>query len=218
MSCEARRDPAPARRSIAGWLTLAAISVVIGVYVHVFGLVLAPHVDEAYRRTFVTGEFGVFPEANAFAPGGGLDYQMGSLVDLRQPDQRRWLSRFEWEHNEQPIVTLRGLTGHLYLHITGEPDAGQRAHKLAIALRCRIAHDEAGDVDVRVNGESVGSVDCGSGMASLEADLPVGRIGVKTYDVIEIRRSAGSLYERILTRLGLRARAVELVAFSIAPP
>jgi hypothetical protein len=47
--------------------------------------------------------------------------------------------------------------------------------------------------------------------------VPAQLIGVARYDTIEIRREAGSLYERMLTRLGGRAQAVELVSLTISP-
>lgn len=214
MSCEAAR---PQRRTALGWLMLGLIAGLAVFYGYVLWLAAHPHVDEAYRRTFMTGEFGVFPKSDDFKGEDGLAYAMGRTLNVRDPEQRRSLSRFDWEHNEQPNVTLRGGVGRLFLHVTGEPDAAKRAHRLSIGLRCRIPLDQAGDVDVSVNGVVVGSADCGKGRVTIEGLVPAGLLGVETYDTITIRRTIGSLYERILTRLGFRVQAVELVALTISP-
>lgn len=214
MSCEVAHVK---RRTVTGWLMLACIASLAVFYGYVLWLAARPHVDEAYRRTFLTGEFGVFPQSDDFKGEDGLAYPVGKTLNFRDPEQRRNLSRFDWEHNEQPDVTLRGGVGRLYLHVTGEADAAKVAHRIKVVLSCHIPLDQAGDVDLSVNGVVVGSVDCGRGRVTIDGLVPAGLLGAETYDTITIRRTIGSLYERILTRLGFRIQAVELVALTILP-
>ncbi len=214
MSCEVSR---PQRRTVLGWLMLVALAGLVAFYGYVLWLAAHPHVDEAYRRTFITGEFGVFPQSDDFKGEDGLAYPIGKTLNFRDPEQRRNLSRFDWEHNEQPDVTLRGGVGRLYLHVTGEADAAKHTHRISVVLRCQIPLDQAGDVDVSVNGVVVGSGDCGKGRVTIDGLVPAGLLGGQTYDTITIRRTIGSLYERILTRLGFRIQAVELVSLTISP-
>ncbi len=214
MSCDAVR---PQRRTLLGWLMLVVLAGLAAFYGYVLWLAAHPHVDEAYRRTFMTGEFGVFPGADDFKGADGLAYPVGKTLNFRDPEQRRNLSRFEWEHNEQPDVTLRGGVGRLYLHVTGEADAAQHSHRISVVLRCHIPLDQAGDVDVSVNGTVVGSADCGKKRVTIDGLVPAGLLGAQTYDTITIRRTIGSLYERIMTRLGFRIQAVELVSLTISP-
>jgi hypothetical protein len=185
-------------------------------YGYVAILVANPRVDEAYRRTFLTGEFSVYPTVDAWKPGDGLDYGVGSYIDFRRPDMRQWLARQDWHRVDTPGVTLRGTSGRLFLHLTGEPAPATRPHRLTIGLFCALSARHAGEIEVSVNGRVVGTTEeCSDGPVSIEADLPPGSLGRNRYDEITISRDAGSLFERIATRLGLRAQAVELASLSI---
>jgi hypothetical protein len=202
-------------RTLAGWLLLAPIAALMVFYAYVATLVVNPHVDEAYTRTFLTREFQLYPTADGWKPGDGLDYVVGTYVDFHRHDMRRWLGRLGWQRFDTPTVTLRAISAGIYLHLVGEADPGLKRHKLTIALICRLPLYHAGEIEVIVNGHAAGSADCGEGAVTIEADLPAGSLGVHTYDTIEIARDEGSVFERIATRLGLRAQAVELAAMAV---
>jgi hypothetical protein len=194
---------------------MLAIATLLAFYAYVALLVRLPHVDEAYRRTFLTGEFLVYPTSDSWKPGGGLDYPVGTYIDFHRGDMRNWLARPDWTYADKPIVTLRGTTGRLFFHLTGGADAAKRRHKLTLWFACHLPTGEAGDLDVSVNGLAVAAVDCGEGPAKIEADLPAGSLGVQGYDEIALTRAEGSLIVRIATRFGFRAQAVELVGMEV---
>jgi hypothetical protein len=206
---------APPRRGLVGWLLLLPIAAMLAFYGYVAALVANPHVDEAYRRTFLTGEFAVYPTVDSWKPGNGLDYRVGAYLDFRRSDMRQWLSRSDWHRMDTATVTLRGASGRLFLHMIGEPDVAARRHKLTVDLVCRLSMHHASEIEVSVNGRVVGSADCGDGAVTIEADLPAGSLGGVQYDEITISRAEGSVFERIATRLGFRAQAVELTSLSI---
>lgn len=213
MSCE----PAIPRRhrSFLGWLSLAALACLVGFYLHVLGVIVTPHVDEAYTRAYLTGEFAVYPSSSGWAPGDGLDYTPGTFVDLRGHNPRRWLARFDWRRVDTPVVTLIGYSGRLFLHLTGEPDAAARRHRLRLGLVCHLPLEHAGDIVVSVNHTEVGRAYCGEGLLIIDRFVPAGLLGVRRYDEIRIDRSRDSIFETILTRLGFRADAVELDWFAV---
>jgi hypothetical protein len=214
MSCN--REPAPhSRRGVLGWLLLLPIAGLLAFYAAVALAVTHPNVDEAYRRTFLTSEFSIFPASDTWKPGDGLDYAIGTYIDFRRSDMRNWLSRLDWHRVDRPSVTLRGTFGRIYLHLTGEADPTQRRHRLTVWLDCRLSLRHAGEIEVSVNGRAVGSADCGEGAIRIEADLPAGSLGATRYDQIDVARTEGSVIERIATRLGLRAQAVELVGLEV---
>ena len=136
MSCE----PAiPRHRTPLGWLLLALLACLVGFYLHVLGLVATPHIDEAYTRAYLTGEFAVYPSSVGWQPGDGLDYTPGTFTDLRGNQTRRnWLARFDWHRVDTPVVTLVGFSGRLFLHLTGEPDAASRDHQSTGAMFHRV--------------------------------------------------------------------------------
>ena len=232
MSCEEGSPPVPAsvtpapaavssrskrsaRRGPLGWMLLLPVAAMLVFYVYVGVLFFRPHVSEAYRRTFLTGEFAIFPAADSWKPGDGLDYQVGTRLDFGRTDMRQWLARLDWRRVDTEAVTLRGAAGRVFLHLVGEDDPAARRHRLTLQLTCRQTARHAGPISVRVNGETVGGADCGDGALTIEADLPPGSLGVNRYETIEITRPEGGFFERIAMRLGLRADAVELMSLTV---
>ncbi len=213
MSCEATVEAGD--RSVGGWLLLVLLAALVLFYLHVFSLIAAPHVSEAYRRTYFTGEFAVFPEAKGWAPRGGLDYRIGTFVDLRRPEMRVWVARFDWRRVETPAVTLFGFSGRLFLHVVDSPGAETRPHRLRLGFMCRLTVDHASDLFVAVNGRDIGRAPCSSGPVVFDAAVPAGLIGARAFDEISIRRASASVVEHLLTRLGFRADAVQLDWFSV---
>ncbi|MDR3373591.1 MAG: hypothetical protein P4L98_07670 [Ancalomicrobiaceae bacterium] len=213
MSCE---PAVPRRRTLLGWLLLALLACLVGFYLHVLGLVATPHVDEAYTRAYLTGEFAVYPSSVGWRPGDGLDYTPGTFTDLRGSEARRnWLARFDWHRVGTPVVTLVGYSGRLFLHLTGEPDAASQRHRLRLGLVCRLPLEHAGDLVVSVNGTEVARAYCGEGLLIIDRFVPAGLLGARRYDEIRIDRTRASIFETILTRLGFRADAVELDWFAV---
>jgi len=198
-----------------GWLLIVCIAALLAFYAYVAMLVRLPHVDEAYTRTFLTGDFSVYPASDSWKPGDGLDYPVGSYIDFHRGDMRNWLARLDWIHVNKPVVTMRGTSARLFLHVTGETVPATRRHKLTMWFMCHLPTGEAGDLDISVNGRAVAAADCGEGAARIEADLPAGSLGARRYDEIALSRAEGSLIQRIATRLGFRARAVELVGMEV---
>ena len=215
MSCEPADATPQKSRGLFGWLLVAVIFGLVAFYAHVVALLMNPHMDEVYRRTFLTGEFSVYPSTGAWKPGDGLDYSIGTYVDFSRPEMRKWLGRFDWRGDDAPTVTLRGISGRLYLHVVGENDIASRQHRLSLSLNCRILPHHAHEIEVLVNGRSVAIADCIAGAITIDAQLAPGQLGVNRYDEIAIMRDEGSLFERIMTRVGLRAQAVELVGLSV---
>ena len=216
MSCEPGPQPI-AGRSLSGWLILLLLPVLAAFYLHVFSVIARPQVDEAYRRTYLTGEFAVYPAADGWKPGDGLDYRPGTLIDLRQSEQRNWLARFDWHRVDTPTVTLRGFAGRLFLHLPETDDAATRRHRLRLGFVCKLSAQHGGRLSALVNGTYVGDVYCGMGAVQIDAIVPAGVLGQRRYDEITIHRLDGGLLERLETRLGLRVHGVELAWFQIDP-
>jgi hypothetical protein len=215
MSCNQEVQCEHQRRGILGWLLLVPIVCLLAVYAEVAIVATHPNVDEAYRRTFLTSEFSVYPASDSWKPDDGLDYPVGTYVDFHRSDMRNWLSRLDWHRVNTPNVTLRGTSGRLFLHLVGEADPVQHRHRLIVWLDCHLSLRHAGEAQVSVNGRAVGSADCGESAMRIEADLPPGSLGAVRYDQIDVARTEGSVIERIATRLGLRAQAVELVGIEV---
>lgn len=204
-------------RSAAGWAGLAVAAGFALFYAAVVWAALRPAVDEAHRRTFMTGEFGVYPAAAVFGPDGGLAYAPGERVALALPAGRRHLARFDWLREPGRPPALRGVAGRLFLSVPRLARRGDLAHRLALRFACAPPPGESARLAVRVNGVPAGEADCALGRSILTATLPPGRFGVLDFDEIRVERLDLDAWERVLLRLGLGGRAVALEAFSVTP-
>jgi hypothetical protein len=204
-------------RSAAGWAGLAVAAGFALFYAAVVWAALRPAVDEAHRRTFMTGEFGVYPAAAVFGPDGGLAYAPGERVALALPAGRRHLARFDWLREPGQAPTLKGAAGRLFLSVPPRERRGDLPHRLTLRFACALPPGESAALAVRVNGAAAGVVDCGFGRAVFTATLPAGRLGVLDVDEITVGRLGLTAWERALLRLGVGARAVALETLAVTP-
>jgi hypothetical protein len=211
MSCEVE----PPRRSLAGRIALAGVGAAALFYLYVATLVAAPDIGESYRRTYVTGEFSILPNADSFGAVDGLAYPLGRRVSLRLDDARKHLARFDWNRGERPLPTLGGFTGRLFVHLPAAGTGGGLPHRLRLGLVCAMPETDVAVLDVAVDGRAIGSALCGRGRVTIDLAIPVGLLGDERYDEITLTRRSTGLGDRIATRLGLRRDAVGLDWFGI---
>lgn len=207
----------PATRGVAGWAALAAIALLLGFYGVVFHAILTPRMDEDYRRTFVTQEFGAYPPSKVFGGRNGLAYEPGTRVTLDTDEARLYLARFDWVWLEPPAPSLKGFEGRIFLHLPADARDPAAAWRLRLSFVCALPAELAPTVTVAVNGRDLGTVACSTatGDVVFDAAVPPGLLGASTYDAITVRREPATLAERVKTRLGLRARALGLAWFEI---
>lgn len=203
-------------RDARGWAALAVAAGLAAVYAAVVWAALNPAVSEAHRRTFMTGEFGVYPAAEIFGPDGGLAYAPGEPAALALPAGRRHLARFDWLREPGRPPTLRGLEGRLFLSVPRPERRGDLPHRLTLRFACAHPPGEGALLAVRVNGAPAGEIACGFGRSLFTATLPPGRFGVLDVDEIRVSRPGLGMWERAAIRLGL-SPAVALEAFSVTP-
>jgi hypothetical protein len=205
------------RRAPSGWALLGAAALCALFYLHVARTALGGRTDEAYLRTFVTGEFAVYPQSTAFRPGDGLAYAPGAEVELAGRRDRRHLARFDWWRFSQPKPWLKRVDGRAFFSIPPALRRPDLAHRLRLDLSCAYPPGAGARLAIGVNGETVAEAWCGQGPVALDVTLPPGRIGVRAYEEIRIARPGLSFAERMRIRLGLRFDAVALDRFSVTP-
>lgn len=207
MSCEPAAtpdwsDPPPAAlsRGARGWLSFAAIGVMLLVFAVTLWKIAHPNVDEAYRRTFITREFAIYPTSPIYGGRNGLTYELGRRVQLADSESRWYLGRYEFYRFDKVTPFLKGFRGRLYFHLKPETRAVDKPHRLAMQITCRFDDKPATELAVSVNDVPLGSMPCGNGSATFEATLPAGLIGARDYEKIEIRRTPRDLADRLETR------------------
>jgi hypothetical protein len=177
MSCEPKRG-------LRGVLALIGVAALAVEYVAVAAAVATPDVDEAYRRTWMTGEFSVYPQSDAFAGVDGLTLVPGRIAHLTDRVERRSLSRFGWDRDEDGAPTLDEAIGHFYFRLPdGKPDAA--VHRLQLGFDCPTASTPQ-TFAVSVDGRRVGSADCRAGAAAGGVSLVIGRLDARTYHDVAI--------------------------------
>lgn len=199
---------------------MLAIIALLGVfYLYVLKTVATPHVDEAFRRTFITREFGGYPASPVFKGKDGLSYKIGTRVTFTDDDseaERNLLSRFDWGGNrEDDGPYLRAFRGRLFFHIEDPQAIAGKPLLLKLAVDCNFPADYPATVSVAAGSVEVGRFTCAAGHVEPEFTLPADRYGRHFYDSLTLVRTPSGLMERIATRLGLRADALQLVAFEI---
>jgi hypothetical protein len=207
MSCEPATvpewtdpPPAPFARGIRGWLAFAAIGGMLVVFAITLWRIANPNVDEAYRRTFITREFAIYPTSPVYGGRNGLTYELGRRVQLAEGNNRWYLARYEFYRFDKVTPFLKGFRGRLYFHLPPMTRQPEKPHRLAMQITCRFDDKPATEMAVSVNGTPIGVVPCANGSATFEATLPPGLIGARDYDMIEIRRTPRDLSDRFETR------------------
>jgi hypothetical protein len=202
-------------RTPSGWLALAALAVVVGFLGLAVYKIANPTADEAYRRTFMTGEFPLNPNAPAFRPDGGLAYVPGTRHDLVPFRQRRYFARFDWRRFDPKVPYLTGFMGRLFLSVPDRARAEGKPHRLTLWFACRFPEGEFADLAVSVNGTGLGAARCAAGDTVFEATIPAGVFPKSTYEEIRVTRTPDGFRPWLLNRLSLRYDAVALTAFEI---
>lgn len=209
MSCEPAPPPAwtdppapPLSRGLTGWASFAAVAVMMGIFALTLWQVAHPRVDEAYRRTFITREFAIYPTSPVYAPRNGLTYELGRRIPLAEGTNRWFLARYDFYRFDKVTPFLKGFRGRLYFHLPPPSRAVDRPHRLAMQITCRFPDKPLTELSVTVNGTPVGVVPCADGPSLFEATVPPGLIGARDYEMIEIRRTPRDLADRIETRFG----------------
>jgi hypothetical protein len=214
MRCDAAARP----RTLADGAVLLALAALIVFYGAVAFMILSPRMDEEYRRTFVTREFGAYPTSKVFDGRNGLDYAPGTRADLSKSKQRLHLNRFEWPWRGPPGARMRGWSGRIFVHVRDDLRRPDRPHRLTLGAVCAFPAGIAGIFEVRVNGTPVGGFRC-DGRAdpmTFSAEIPPGLIGSLKYDEITVERTPEGWQDRLATRLGLRFAAFFLSWFEIS--
>jgi hypothetical protein len=213
MQCET----ADRKRGFGDWAVLAVLGALVLFYAGVLGMILKPRYDEDFRRTFVTGEFGVYPPSEVFKGRNGLDYAPGTRVDLTRPKPRLYLNRFDWLWQGDPGPRLKKLSGRIFVHVEDALRRPDRPHRLSIAAVCAYPAGIAGRFRVSVNGSDVGGFTCADHPEPFvfSADLPAGAIGVLEYDEIRLTREPEGLSDRLATAFGMRIPGFQMPWFAI---
>lgn len=212
-----RRDEGRERRSAGGWLLIAAMALLGVFYLHVLKTAATPNVDEAFRRTFITREFGAYPLSPVYEGRNGLGYQVGTRVVFDTERTRLLLSRFDWTGYDAIGPYLESFHGRLFFHVTNAADIAGRPLMLRLTIDCAMPEGTSAHLAITANRHELGVVPCGRGRIEPVFALPPGAIGTRPYDRITLTRAPATLAERVLTRLGLRHDAVALRAMEIAP-
>lgn len=205
------------KRTPLGWSLVGLLVAIAAFYLHVGWTVKTTTFSEAYRRTFLTGEFAVYPQSTEFRPRDGLEYRPGKVIEIAEKPSRWYLSRFEWWRFNPSVPYLKGLEGRLFMSIPAEARAPGRPHRLRLEFSCRMPPGRETVLDISVNGTAVGDVACGEGAAVFETVLPAGLFPKAAYEEIAIVRRLPGAWERVATRLALRFDAVALDRFVISP-
>jgi hypothetical protein len=204
-------------RSARAWLLIAACFGMALFYAYVVWIARHPTVGEAYQRTFMTGEFAVYPQSTQFRPRDGLAYQPGTTIEVADKPARWYLSRFDWWRFHPPVPYLRNRDGRVFMSIPTAARRPDRPHRLVMEFTCRYPAGTSVDLAISVNGTPVGRLACAQGSVRLDTVLPAGLFPRAAYEEIRIERPDLSLWERVATRVSLRFDAVALDRFSITP-
>lgn len=204
-----------------GWrrvAVLAAFWALVALYGVVLFAILSPRWDEAYRRNFVTGEFGAYPTSPVFGGRNALAVDLDRPVSFGSPTGRFILNRFDWVGKEGVPHGLDRLSGRIFIHLPPETGAAERALTLRLSVRCAFPAAVAGRFRVMVNGAAVGGFVCADrpGDSVVAIPLPAGALGVNSYDGITVEREAEGWRDRVATELGMRRQAFKLVGLEIA--
>lgn len=210
MSCEPDRARSPSGRT-----ALALLAGVVVFHLVVLASIASPDIDETYRRTYVTGEFSIYPGAAPFGDGDGLDYRPGRAVSFGPEEGRKYLARFDWRRGDGPVPNLGTASGRLFLHVTAGQSTGRRAHRLRLGLTCRLPAGEEVRLEASMNGVRLGSILCGQDRVEADLAVPAGLLGSRRYDEIAITRPSEGLADDIRTRLAFNHDAVGLDWFGI---
>jgi hypothetical protein len=175
---------------------------------------LFPDVDESYRRTFITGEFGGYPTSPVFKGENGLGYKLGTTVTLNAERPRLILARYDWLGWEDDGPYMKGMRGRVFLHMEDRFAIAGRPLRLSLGFVCAMPKHAGASLTVTVNDTAVGSLPCRRGAVTAHFTVPAGVMGVHAYDRITVTRSGG-WWERLKTRLGLRYDAVVLEELAI---
>lgn len=205
------------RRTPLGWTLIAVLFGFAAFYAFVVWSVATTPFSEAYRRTYMTREFAVYPQSVEFRPRDGLEYRPGKVVEVAEVKSRWYLARFDWWRFNPPTPFLKGLRGRVFLSVPAEARASGRPHRLRLEFTCRMPPGRETRLDIAVNGTTLGDVACGTGPSVFETTLPAGLFPRDAYEDITITRRVPDLWERVATRLALRFDAVALDRFVISP-
>lgn len=199
----------PCRRSV-----LIALIPLLVLYGLAFHALITPLGDEAYRRTFVTGEFGTYPLAVQFNGKNALDVATGEKIDLLSERGRLLLGRFDWRKFDPDTPYLVSTEGSIFLHRPEEDEA-----RLGLTLHLTIA---CGMVDYRMlellhQGQPVWHGRCEGPKTVIS--VPLRSSGDKSgYHQITLRRLGLPLSEHWAMRIGLRYRDLAVLDMQIGAP
>lgn len=205
------------RRRPAGWAGLAFALACAAFYLHVARTALNPEVSEGYRRTFITGEFAVYPTSPVFRPADGLAYTPGAVVQVADRLGRAHLARFDWWRYARPKPWLKRSDGRVFLSVAPDLRRPDLPHRLRLGLTCAYPPGRGATLAIFVNGRAVAQAPCARGPVEIDAILPPGVFPTQAWEEIRIARPGLSWSERLAIRLGLRFDAVALDSFSVAP-
>ncbi len=196
---------------------LIAFGLLVAFYLAVGGMILHPRVDDDYRRTYLTREFGAYPPSAFFKGRNGLDYVPGETADLTDPKRRLLLNRFDWIWRGPPGPRLDGTKGRIFVHVVDEARRPDMPHRLSLTLVCRFPEGVVGRFGVTVNGKPATAFTCPAGDQpfTVSAELPAGSIGAERYDAIVVTRELEGFSDRVATAVGALLSSFSLVSFKV---
>ena len=192
MSCEVRQRG-------RGFFLTATLILVASYAVAVHAL-LTPRWTEAYRRTFATGEFGIYPRAQQVLDGkNGLGGGLGERVDLGSPRGRRLLGRFEWRKFDPTAPYMVGTQGSIFVRL---PDEARSDIGLILRLELQCGRTGLSGLDVLVQGKTVYSGPCDKAETKLSVPFNLSS-DRDEYTEIQFRRSGLTWLDELRIRIGL---------------
>lgn len=178
--------------------------------------ILNPNIDEDYRRTYVTQEFGVYPSSPIFDGVNPLLYKLGSMHRFDTQEGQRLLSRFDWLTWKDRSPFLKGLDGRVFIKLENNTTKAA-LFKLTLGIKCAFQWRRNKLISFNFSSIRVGDGVCDQGENEFVFIVPADILRWNDYNEIDISRRNIDFPERVRTRLGLRSRAVEIMYFKIEP-
>jgi hypothetical protein len=207
----------PMAKSVPRYLRISFIILSLGGFYSAVGhALLNPNVDEDYRRTYITGEFGAYPSSPIFNGSNPLLYKIGTIHRFDTEENQLLLSRFDWLTWRDGSSFLKGANGRIFPKLENKI-IETSVFKATFGIKCSFPEKVSTHISFSVSSNLVGSGVCNQEANEFVFLIPANLLRWNEYNQIDVAICGVDLLERVKTRLGLRSRAVEIMYFKIEP-